>query len=73
MPRKFDEQVRAAGALPRWLVWLSYIVGIGEFVNVTIARPTVYVFPAWIALVSIVLLIRRPSHGLGLGLDSPAP
>ncbi len=73
MPMKLDEQVRTTGALPRWLAWLSYLVGIGEFVNVTIARPTVYVFPAWIALVSIVLLIRRPSHGLGLGPESPAP
>jgi hypothetical protein len=50
---------RATGALPRWLVWLSYAVGVFEFVNVTVAPTTVYVVPAWIALVSIVLLIRR--------------
>ena len=57
---------RATGALPRWLVWLSYAVGVFEFVNVTVPTTTVYVFPAWIALVSIVLLIRRSWH-------SPAP
>jgi hypothetical protein len=57
---------RATGALPRWLVWVSYLVGVGEFVNVTIARPTIYVFPAWIALVSVVLLVRRPPHGFSL-------
>ena len=54
---------RATGALPRWLVWLSYAVGVFEFVNVTVAPTTVYVFPAWIALVSVVLLIRRSSRG----------
>lgn len=52
---------RATGALPRWLVWLSYAVGVFEFVNITVAPTTVYVFPAWIALVSTVLLIRRSS------------
>jgi hypothetical protein len=52
---------RRAGALPRWLIVLTYVVGVAEFVNVTISAPTVYVFPAWIALVSIVLLVRpRP-------------
>lgn len=58
---------RATGALPRWLVWLSYAVGVFEFVNVTVPTTTVYVFPAWIALVSIVLLIRRSWH------SNPAP
>ena len=53
---------RATGALPRWLVWLSYAVGVFEFVNVTVAPTTVYVFPAWIALVSVVLLIRRSTR-----------
>ena len=48
-----------AVALPRWLVVLTYVVGIAEFVNVTVARPTIYVFPAWIALVSVTLLVRR--------------
>ena len=50
---------RIAGAFPGWLVIISYIVGIAEFVNVTISEPTLYVFPAWIAVVSAVLLVRR--------------
>lgn len=58
---------RATGALPRWLVWLTYLVGAAEFVNVTIATPTIYVVPAWIGLVSAVLLIRHPRHGFALG------
>jgi len=57
---------RATGALPRWLVWLTYGLGVVELVNVTIATPTIYLMPAWIALVSIVLLVRRPAHAFEL-------
>jgi hypothetical protein len=57
---------RATGALPRWLVWLTYAVGAVEFVNVTISVATIYVVPAWIAVVSVVLLVRRPPHGFDL-------
>jgi len=57
---------RATGALPRWLVWATYAVGVVEFVNVTISVPTIYVVPAWVAVVSIVLLVRRPPHGFDL-------
>jgi len=55
---------RATGALPRWLVLLSYLVGVAEFITVTVATPTIYVFPAWIALVSVVLLVRRGGQPL---------
>jgi hypothetical protein len=48
------------GAFPRWLVVVTYVVGVAEFLNITLAEPTLYVFPAWIALVSVVLLLRRP-------------
>jgi hypothetical protein len=61
---------RATGALPTWLVRLTYVVGVVELVNVSIATPTVYVMPAWIALVSIVLLVRRPPQGFEL--EAPA-
>lgn len=47
------------GALPRWLIILSYIVGVSMFINVTFSKPNVYGFPAWIALVSVVMFIRR--------------
>lgn len=50
---------RKTRALPRWLIIVTYVVGIAEFVSVTIARPTIYVFPAWIALVSVTLLVRH--------------
>ena len=52
---------RRAGALPNWLIVVTYVVGVAEFINVTIATPTLYIFPAWIALVSVVVLVRHPS------------
>jgi hypothetical protein len=55
---------RTTGALPRWLVALSYLLGVIELVNVTLSQPSLYVFPAWLALVSVVLLIRRPRRSL---------
>lgn len=61
---------RATGALPRWLVVTTYVIGVASFVNVTIARPSIYVVPAWVALVSIVLLVRRPSHGFQMTRSS---
>ncbi|MDH4280055.1 MAG: hypothetical protein OEW83_18440 [Acidimicrobiia bacterium] len=47
-------------ALPRWLILVSYAVGVAMFLNVTMASPNVYVFPAWMALVSVVLLFHPP-------------
>jgi hypothetical protein len=61
---------RATGALPRWLVAITFVVAVFEFVNVTVATPTVYVLPAWIAVVSVVLLVRPPAGGFRLA--SPA-
>lgn len=63
---------RATGALPRWLIWLTYAVGVVEFVNVTVATATIYVVPAWIAVVSVVLLLRPPPHGFELEAESAA-
>jgi hypothetical protein len=57
---------RATGALPKWLIWLTYAIGIAELVNVSVATPTVFVVPGWIALVSIVLLLRPPPQGFEL-------
>lgn len=65
---------RTTEALPRWLVWLTYAVGLAMFVNVSISAPSIYSVPAWIAVVSVVLLVRRPPHGLTLTTPAePAP
>jgi len=47
------------GVLPRWLAVLGYVLGVLLLVDVTISTPSVFVFPAWIALVSIVLVFHR--------------
>jgi hypothetical protein len=61
---------RATGAFPRWLVWLTFAVAAVELVNVSLATPTIYLLPAWIAVVSIVLLVRHPSHAFEIdGVD----
>ncbi len=55
---------RQTGALPRWLIVVTFAVGAVEFLNVTISEPTLYVFPAWVGLVSLVLLVRHDRfHG----------
>lgn len=68
---------RATGALPRWLIVTTYVVGVGSLVNVTIRTPSIYVFPTWIAVVSLILLARRAPIDLeaaGLaGAVPPAP
>ena len=58
---------RASRALPGWLVIATYLTGVAELVNVTISAPNVYGFPAWIAVVSVVLLVRRPVDGFAIG------
>jgi hypothetical protein len=45
--------------MPRWLAVLGYVLGIGLLVDVTFSTPSVYAFPAWLALVSIVLVFHR--------------
>jgi hypothetical protein len=57
---------RATRALPSWLIVVSYVLGAIELVNVTLSEPLVFVFPAWLALVSVVLLVRNPSRGFEL-------
>lgn len=57
---------RATGTLPRWLVWLTFAVGIIELVNVSLSTPTIYLLPVWIAVVSVVLLVRHPAHAFEL-------
>jgi hypothetical protein len=52
---------RAAGMLPRALVVLSYLLAAFLLVSVTFHPAILLVFPAWVLLVSTVLLVRRPT------------
>ena len=57
---------RATGGLPRWLVVVTFLIGVFELVNVTVSTPTIFLVPAWIGLVSVVLLVRHPAHAFEL-------
>jgi hypothetical protein len=57
--------IRRTGALPAWLAVLSYVVGLGLLVVPMIARPIGFVFPAWVLLVSVTILIARHERDSG--------
>lgn len=48
---------RLTETLPKWLVLLSYLFGLALLVTVTFFTPGLYLFPAWVAVVSIAILI----------------
>ncbi|MDT7654462.1 MAG: hypothetical protein QOI36_5868, partial [Pseudonocardiales bacterium] len=52
---------RSADVLPRWLATVSYLVAAFLLVSVTFHPAILLVFPAWVLLISIVLLVRRPT------------
>ncbi len=53
---------RGTEALPRWLTLLSIVMGLLTLVVGTIYEPTALVFPAWVALVSVMLIRLGPRH-----------
>ncbi len=51
---------RSAGLLPRWLALLSYLAAAFLLLSVTFHPAILLVFPAWVLLMSILLLVRPP-------------
>ena len=51
--------IRRTRALPNWLAVLSLITGIGLLVVPMIAGPIGFVFPAWVLVVSVTILVAR--------------
>jgi hypothetical protein len=47
------------GAFPRWLALFGYVVGLGMFIIPILLEPLLLVFPAWVGVMSLALLIRR--------------
>jgi hypothetical protein len=47
---------RETGALPRWLILPSAVLGIVLLLAVSIWEPTALVFPAWVAVVSLIII-----------------
>lgn len=59
------------GALPRWVSFLGYAVALALLVAAGDHQWTQLVFPAWVLVVSLVILFTRP-HGPGSGPRTPA-
>jgi hypothetical protein len=57
-------------AFPRWLVWLSYAIGLVLIIDITLTQPSIYIFPTWVALVSIALLVSPARLGQGRQAES---
>jgi hypothetical protein len=49
---------RATGTLPRWLALLSYLAAAVLLVSTTFHPSVLMVFPGWVVLTSVVVLIR---------------
>ena len=48
------------GALPRWVSFIGYAVALALLVAAGEHKWTQLVFPAWVLLVSLVILFTRP-------------
>ena len=49
------------GSLPRWLVFSGYAIAVVMLLSVSFFRFVVLLFPLWVAAVSIVILLARPT------------
>ena len=47
--------------LPRWLAIVGYVTAVFMFIIPLVTRPTVVAFPIWVFIVSIVVLLNRPT------------
>jgi hypothetical protein len=52
---------RTAGVFPGPVAVISYLAAVGLLVSVTFHPAILLVFPAWVLMVSIVLLVHRPT------------
>jgi hypothetical protein len=52
---------RTAGVFPGPVAVVSYLAAVGLLVSVTFHPAILLVFPAWVLMVSIVLLVHRPT------------
>jgi hypothetical protein len=46
---------RKHGILPRWLIWLGFVVGLFLLLSASLNRLLVVVFPVWVLLLSAIL------------------
>ena len=60
-------------ALPKWLAILGYVIGTGLIITPFSIIEQTMVFPAWVSLVSLVILIRRREIPAALQVDKSTP
>jgi hypothetical protein len=48
------------GALPRWVVYSGYVVALGLMVAAGEHKWVQLIFPAWVLMVSVVILVTSP-------------
>jgi hypothetical protein len=52
-----------SGFLPRWLAYFGLATGLMMMVMPFVSQPMGLAFPAWVFLVSVVILVTGPGHG----------
>ena len=57
------------GGLPRWVSFLGYLIALVLLLAAAQQRWTQLVFPAWVLLVSVVILVVRPPDRAGTTRD----
>jgi hypothetical protein len=57
--------VLRAAAMPRWVSYIGYLVALTLLVAAAEQKWTQLLFPAWVLLVSVVILFTRPSSSDG--------
>ena len=75
MAAVFTLSVSTAGlrtsALPRWVSYLGYLVGLTLLVTAGEREWFQLLFPSWVLLVSLVILLVRPSTGTAIPGSAP--
>jgi hypothetical protein len=51
---------RRTGVLPRWFVAIGIVAAVVMLLSVGIFEPLALIFPAWVAILSLILLRTRP-------------
>jgi hypothetical protein len=51
------------GALPRWLSLVGYLAALGMLLLPLLIGPVVFIFPIWLGVVSVFILVRRRRVG----------
>jgi hypothetical protein len=55
-----------SGFLPRWLAYVGFVTGLVMMVMPLVAQPMGLAFPAWVFLISVVILVTGPGPAAGL-------